>query len=79
MIDSRDPTNAAPSVHDRGGHRWMMAMCVSMLLIAALLVGTGVASSALLFAAVGCMAMMAVMMYVMMRAMGPANKSRQQH
>ncbi len=46
-----------------GGHGWMMiACCIPMLVIAVILVATGVASPALLIVAVGCTLMMAMMM-----------------
>ena len=51
--------------HDvhRGGHGWMMiACCIPMLAIAGVLVATGVLSVGFLFLAVGCTAMMALMM-----------------
>jgi hypothetical protein len=44
----------------------MLICCIPMLVLAALLVATGVASSGFLFAALACTAMMALMM----RAMG---------
>lgn len=48
---------------DKGRHSWMMiACCIPMLVIAVLLVATGVASTSFLFAAVACTAMMAMMM-----------------
>jgi hypothetical protein len=40
----------------------MIACCIPMLVIGVILVATGVASPAFLLAAVGCMAMMAMMM-----------------
>jgi len=46
-----------------GGHGWMMiACCIPMLVIAGILVATGVASPGFLFVAVGCTLMMALMM-----------------
>ena len=46
-----------------GGHGWMMiACCIPMLVIAVVLVATGVASPAFLVVAVGCTLMMAMMM-----------------
>ena len=46
-----------------GGHGWMMiACCIPMLLIAAVLVATGAASVGLLGAAIACTVMMALMM-----------------
>jgi ABC-type dipeptide/oligopeptide/nickel transport system permease subunit len=57
------------SPHDsgsHGGHRghglMMIACCIPMLLIALALVATGVASFTILFVAVACTAMMAMMM-----------------
>ena len=47
----------------RGGHGWMMiACCIPMLAIAGILVATGVLSARFLLLAVGCTAMMALMM-----------------
>lgn len=46
-----------------GGHGFMMiACCIPMLLIAIVLVATGAVSPGFLFVAIGCTAMMAVMM-----------------
>jgi hypothetical protein len=45
------------------GHGWMMiACCIPMLVIAVILVATGLASPVFLAAAVGCTLMMALMM-----------------
>jgi hypothetical protein len=45
------------------GHAWMMiACCIPMLVIAVILVATGVASPAFQAVAVGCTLMMALMM-----------------
>jgi hypothetical protein len=45
------------------GHRWMMvACCIPMLVIAVVLVATGVAGGSAIFFAVMCTAMMAMMM-----------------
>ncbi|MGV9937273.1 hypothetical protein ACWDY4_43395 [Streptomyces olivaceoviridis] len=50
-----------PSRH--GGHGWMMiACCVPMVVIAVVLVATGVVSPGFLVAGVMCVAMMALMM-----------------
>lgn len=47
----------------RGRHGWMMiACCIPMLAIAGVLVATGVISVGFLLFAVGCTAMMALMM-----------------
>ena len=49
-----------------GGHGLMMLVCcIPMLAIAVLLVVTGVASSGILLVALGCTAMMAMMMWSM--------------
>lgn len=67
--DLRDPNSSK----SRGGHGWMMiACCVPMLVIAIVLVTTGVVGSGFVFGAVAC----AVMMAVMMRGMGSGNDSR---
>ena len=48
------------------GHGWMMMICcVPMLLIAGVLVATGVAGSGLVLSALLCTAMMAAMMFMM--------------
>lgn len=50
-------------VASRGGHSWtMIACCIPMLLIAVVLVVTGVVGVGFLFVAVVCTAMMALMM-----------------
>ena len=64
--DAGDPARGAGQ-RDRegghGGHGWMMiACCIPMLVIAAVLVATGVASPGFLLVAVACTAMMAMMM-----------------
>jgi hypothetical protein len=49
-----------------GGHGWMMiACCIPILVIAIVLVATGVAGVGFIFAAVMCTAMMAMMMRMM--------------
>ena len=57
-----------PDEHRAGGHghSWMMiACCIPMILIAVVLVATGIASPGFLFVGFGCLAMMAAMMYMM--------------
>ena len=50
-----------------GGHGWMMIVCcIPMLIIAIALVAAGVVSAGFLLLAVGCMAMMFLMMRMMM-------------
>jgi hypothetical protein len=56
------------------GHGWMMIGCLAFLVVALALVATGAASAAFLFAAIGCMAMMGVMMWMMMGAMSGGGK-----
>jgi Flp pilus assembly protein TadB len=49
--------------HSHGGHGWMMiACCIPMLVIAVVLVATGVAGVGFIFAAIACTLMMALMM-----------------
>ncbi len=64
------PTNA-PEQHEtggHGGHSWMMiACCIPMILIAVVLVATGVVSAGFLGYAVACLGMMFVMMNMMDR------------
>ena len=57
------PTDDQPSNRSHKGHGWMMiACCIPMLIIAVVLVASGIASAGLLFGAVACTAMMAMMM-----------------
>jgi hypothetical protein len=56
---ARDPARG----HGHGGHGWMMiACCIPMLVIAVILVATGVVSAGFLVIAIGCTVMMAMMM-----------------
>lgn len=49
-----------------GGHGWMMiACCIPMLVIAVVLVGTGVVNPGFLVTAIACTVMMALMMRMM--------------
>ncbi len=60
-LDAPTPRRQKP-----GGHGWMMMLCcVPMLIIAVALVATGAVSTSFLLYAVGCMAMMALMMRAM--------------
>ena len=60
-----EPAEDTPGAHP--GHGWMMLICcIPMLVLAVLLVATGVATTGFLFAALACTAMMVLMM----RAMG---------
>lgn len=56
----------------RGGHGWMMiACCIPMIVIAIILVMTGVAGPGFVFAAFLCTAMMALMMWAWTTAAAP--------
>lgn len=58
----------------RGGHGWMMiACCIPMIVIAIILVMTGVAGPGFVFAAFLCTAMMALMMWGMDHGSGAAS------
>ena len=51
---------------DHGGHGWMMMLCcIPMLVIAVVLVATGVAGAGFIFVAIMCTAMMWMMMSAM--------------
>ncbi|MEO5876300.1 MAG: hypothetical protein ABIS86_21850 [Streptosporangiaceae bacterium] len=58
------PETTKPDRHGgHGGHGWMMiACCVPMLVIAVVLVATGVVGFGFVFVAIMCTAMMALMM-----------------
>lgn len=63
MHDLRPDNSAENASHARGRHSWMMiACCIPMLVIALVLVATGVVNASFLFIAVMCTAMMAMMM-----------------
>jgi hypothetical protein len=63
---SEPGSEAAPGHH--GGRHWMhLLMCAPMLLVVGFLVLTGRAGGGSIFYAVGCMAMMGVMMAMMNR------------
>ena len=66
MTTQRDPAthdHDPAQANSHSGHRWMMiACCIPMLVIAGILVATGVASPGFLVIAVGCTLMMALMM-----------------
>lgn len=58
-IDTQDPQKAGAG----GGHGWLMIVCcIPMLIIAGVLVATGVVSGVFLLFAIVCTAMMAMMM-----------------
>lgn len=59
-------TDDQPSNRSHRGHGWMMIACSTpMLILAVVLVASGVASTGLLFGVVACAAMMAMMMRAM--------------
>ena len=69
-------THHAPGQPDQrhGGHSWLMiACCIPMLVIAVALVVTGVAPAGLVFAAIACTVMMALMMRGMDHGGGQAH------
>jgi len=76
--DTLAPSNGAS--HRHGGHGLMMmiACCIPMLLIAVVLVVTGVASVGFLFLALACTVMMALMMWGMPGG-GHGEPARQEH
>lgn len=58
-------TPASPDT-GHGAHRWMMLICcIPMVVIVALLVVSGAAGSGTVLLALGCVAMMAAMMFMM--------------
>ena len=62
-FDKRTPTQGHGGHAGHGGHGWMMiACCIPMLVIAVVLVATGVASPGFIVVALACTAMMALMM-----------------
>lgn len=66
------PDSEQPGGHGR--HGWMMIVCcIPMLVIAIVLVATGVIGAGFLLVAVGCTAMMAMMM----RGMDPGDGTGQ--
>jgi hypothetical protein len=74
--DIRAPSSGV--AHRHGGHGLMMiACCIPMLVIAVVLVATGVVSVGFLFLAVACTAMMALMMRGMHG--GPDKPALQEH
>ena len=61
--EQRDPHAG----HDmKGGHGWMMLICcIPMIVIVIALIASGTAGSGVLLWALGCVAMMAAMMFMM--------------
>ena len=71
------PDHEQPHAVGHRSHGWlMMACCIPMLVIAAVLVISGVASSGLLLTAVLCATLMAVMMGLVMKPDRPQSGAR---
>jgi hypothetical protein len=68
MISQVTPDTGRP--RRRRGYGWLMAACIPMLLIAVVLVVTGVASPGFLVIAIGCTLMTGIMMTGMRRGSG---------
>ena len=67
----QNPPESSSSSEPAKSHGWMMMVCcIPMLVIATLLVATGVASVGFIFVAVICSAMMFLMMRMMGRGDG---------
>jgi Flp pilus assembly protein TadB len=64
-LDDNSTHNDHESGHGGHGHWMMVACCIPMLVIAIVLVSTGVAGASVIFAAIMC----TLMMVMMMRAM----------
>jgi hypothetical protein len=62
LDDKHTSSHTQGGAHGGHGHWLMMACCVPMLVIAIVLVATGVASVGFIFVAIMCTAMMAMMM-----------------
>ena len=63
-----------------GGHGWMMmACCIPMLVIAVALVAAGVVSASFLLVAIGCTAMMAMMMRSMSHGDARGEHEKREH
>ena len=67
--ETSEPESGTPQSH-KGHHGMHLLMCAPMLLVVGYLVLTGRAGGGSIFYAVGCMAMMGVMMVVMGRMGG---------
>ena len=65
-LNDKPPAQHHDHEGGHGGHSWMMiACCIPMLVIAIVLVATGVANAGFIFAAIICTAMMWMMMHGM--------------
>jgi cytosine/uracil/thiamine/allantoin permease len=66
IATKREGQRTGHAGHRHGSHSWMMMICcVPMLVIAIVLVATGVASSSFILSAIACTVMMAMMMRMM--------------
>lgn len=71
MTEDFHPHAAEDKPERRSGHSWMMmACCIPMIVIAVLLTVAGVVRPAFLIIAIGCTAMMALMMRGMTNGSG---------
>ena len=62
-LDDKPPTPSQEHGGGPGSHSWMMiACCIPMLVIAVVLVGTGVAGAGAMVGAIMCIAMVWMMM-----------------
>ena len=64
-MTTADPQNSADHLLNGmsdGAHHWMMMICCIPMIIAVVLVATGIAGAGLIFAAVMCSAIMWLMM-----------------
>jgi hypothetical protein len=68
MISGATPGKNRP--RRRRGYGWMMIACIPMMLIAVVLVATGIASPGFLVIAIGCMLMTGIMMTGVRRGSG---------
>ena len=66
MTPTEDRHSHDSAQHGGHGHWLMIACCIPMLVIAIVLVATGVANAGFIFAAIMCTAMMWMMMRAMM-------------
>ena len=60
-----NPASPQPSHGAHGAHRWMLICCLPMVAIVVLLIVSGTAGSGALLWALGCVAMMVAMMFMM--------------
>lgn len=77
--DAEAPAGHGGHPGHRGHGLMMIICCVPMLLVAGVLVATGLASARVLLAAVGCAVMMAAMMAMMGMATGKGHGNGGEH